>query len=475
MRRTLMVLGLLLVLMGCIRPHYEQQFVDIPCSWRIDTNEADTICNIRWWEQFNDPVLNELIEMSLEYNQDIQVAINRVFEFYAQYKVVGSQEFPQLAGNATYNRIQTSKDIPGGLPLGVKRINNDFQLFLNLTWELDFWGRISGATEAAFADMLSTVEARRAVVLTVVSSVANAYIVLRQLDAQLAVSKKTLATRIESLKLAQSRFELGETSELEVKQAEAEAETAIISMLEFQRDIPQQENLLSILVGQNPHDIIRGIELNSFHYPVDIPAGLPSDLLIRRPDIVEAENLLIAANARVTEARALYFPQLELTGMYGGESDHLHNLLSSPAEMWQYGVGAVQDVFDAGRVYYDVKRSEAIRNEALFHYREVILTAFKEVNNALIACKMNKELVKEHKKQVAILTDVLFLSNLRYAEGEVDYLNVLDAERLLFTAELTLVQSEADNFNAVVALYSALGGGWVDDADAEAVSYVICD
>lgn len=477
MRKTWLILGLLFVLVGCVRPIYEPQYVDIPPSWRLEASEADTICNVRWWEQFEDPVLNDLIEQALEYNQDIQVAINRVFEFYAQFRVVGSQEFPQLNGNATYNRIKSSLDAPavGGQPLGFKRINNDFQLFLSLTWELDFWGRISGATEAAFADMLSTVEARRAVVLTVVSSVANAYIVLRQLDAQLAVSKKTLASRIESLNLAKSRFELGETSELEVKQAEAEAQTAVISMLEFQRDIPQQENLLSILVGQNPRDIERGRELRTFHYPIEIPAGLPSNLLTRRPDIVEAEDELIAANARVTAARALFFPQFELTGMYGGESTRLNNLLSNPAEMWQFGIGAVQDLFDAGRVYYDVKRAEAIRNEALFHYREVILNAFKEVNDALIKVRMNKELVLEHQKQVAILTDVLFLSNLRYAEGEVDYLNVLDAERLLFTAELTLVQSEADNFNAVVSLYSALGGGWVDDADARAVSYVICD
>lgn len=473
MHRLLWVV-LLCVLTGCIKPHYERQYVDIPESWRVATNEESTVCNMRWWEQFHDPILNQLIETSLKNNQDIHVAISRVFEFFAQFRIISSELYPAINGNALFNRFQSSLEVPGGLPLGVKRINNDFQLFLNLSWELDFWGRVSGASEAAFADMLATVQARRAVVLTVVTSVANAYIVLRQLDAQLAVSKKTLKSRIDSLNLAKSRFELGETSELEVKQAEAEAETAVISMLEFERQIPQQENLLSILVGANPRYIERGVEIAAFNYPITIPAGLPSDLLIRRPDIVEAEDQLVAANARVTEARALYFPQINLTGMFGNESDQLKNLLTGPAQMWQYGLSALQYIFDAGKVNYTVERAVAIRDEALFNYRQVILNAFREVDDALIACKLNQELVKEHAKQVQILTDVLYLSNLRYAEGEVDYLNVLDAERLLFSAELTQVQSQADNFNSVVALYGALGGGWVDDADAAAVSQAVC-
>ncbi|CCB87052.1 MULTISPECIES: efflux transporter outer membrane subunit [Parachlamydia] len=491
MKRWALVLFLLLSLIGCIRPYYDRQYVDLPDEWRLQNNDDSTLCNVGWWKQFDDPVLDELITVALKNNQDLQVAINRVYEYYSLYRVESAPLFPFLTGNVSYNRFKSSIALPSALepsqnintfnsntPIspGVSRINNDFLASLNLNWELDFWGRIRSASDAAYADMLGQIEARRTVIITVVTSVINAYITLRELDAQLEISKKTLQSRTRSLELAVNRFNVGETSRLEVRQAESEVKTAAISVLEFERSIPQQENLISILLGENPHSILRGKALDAFKYPVKIPLGLPSDLLTRRPDIVQAEYNLIAANAHVTQARALFFPQFTLMGIYGSESDRISLFLTSPAEFWQYGISAVQTIFDAGQIYYRVETEKARRDELLFTYRQTILTAFREANDALIACQKNQQLVIEHTSQVKVLSDYLQLAKLRYVEGEVDYLTVLDAERSLFRSQLDLVQSQAENFSAVVQLYKALGGGWVTDADNTAINPVVsCD
>ncbi len=473
MHRSLALLVFFLTLASCLRPYYDSPpCVNVPETWRMDFDEGSTLCNLRWWEQFHDPVLNQLIITALKNNQDLQVAVNRVIEFYDQYRVVSSALLPLVTGTASFNRVENSLVGPIPPTTGVPRITNDYQAFLNLSWELDFWGRVRSASDAAYAQMLSQIEARRAVVVKVVSSVANAYITLRALDGQLEVSKKTLESRIESLNLAQSRFELGETSELEVIQAKAEAEIAIISMIQFQRAIPIQENLISILLGESPRAIERGIAIQAFQYPANIPAGIPSDLLLRRPDILEAEDNLFATNALVSEARALFFPQINLTSMYGSESQKLHNLLISPAEMWQYGITAVQTLFDAGSIYYQFEEAKAVRQEAYFAYYQTILNAFREVEDGLDSYQKDRELVAEHQRQVKILSDYLYLAQLRYNEGEIDYLNVLDAERSLFDAQLALVQAQADSFTSVVGLYSALGGGWVLDADNQALDEV---
>ncbi|MBA3722255.1 MAG: efflux transporter outer membrane subunit [Parachlamydiaceae bacterium] len=458
-------LSLLFLLTGCFRPHYEPPYVNTPVEWRLETDEASTLCNLRWWEQFQDPALNEYILIALRNNQDLKIAIYRVFEYYARLGVVKSDQYPNVTGTASYNRIKSSIAVPTGLPIGINRINNDFQAFLNLNWQLDIWGKIYSETEAANAEYLNQIEVRRGVVQTIVTSVANAYIRLRQLDSQLNVSKRTVESRIESLNLAVIRFQLGETSELEVKQAESELEVAVIAAIEFEREIPIQENLLSILMGDNPHAIARGRSIEAFQYPFNIPAGIPSDLLLRRPDIIGAEDLLIAANARITVARALFFPQFNLTGLYGSESDKLHLLLTSPAEMWRYGASAVQTIFDANRTSYLLKIAQSQTDEAVHNYKQTILNAFREVDDALISYKKNRELVLEHEKQVNVLSDYLHLAQLRYQEGEIDYLNVLDAERSLFNAQLDLVQAQSESFIAVVQLYGALGGGWIIDAD----------
>lgn len=477
MRKILWIVACALLLNSCFRPNYEAQYVNIPDDWRFSINDGDTLCNARWWEQFDDPVLNELIMIALRNNQDINVAIMRVCEYYAKLGVVNANMYPFVNGNAAFNRTQTSLATPlGGLNTDsipgftkLPRITNDFLATFSLAWQLDFWGQLASATEAAYAEYLGSIEARRAVVMTVVTAVANGYITLRSLDAQLLVAIETRKSREESLKLAKNRFEFGETSELEIVQAEAELEIAILRQIEFERDIPIQENLLSVVLGENPHAIERGSTIAGFDYPLTIPAGLPSDLLYRRPDIIEAEDRLIAANARVTEARALYFPQINFMGYYGNESDKLHRLFTSPANIWQWGFAALQPIYNSGQIYYQVAEAEAVRNEALFAYRQVILKAFAEVNSSLIAYHKNLELVRENQKQVKILSRYVQLATLRYNEGEVDYLNVLDAERSLFDAQLELVVAQANSFTAIVELYNALGGGWVLDADAIAI------
>lgn len=471
MHRVIFACILIFSLTACFRPHYTRQYVDIPDNWRLDTDEGTTLCNYSWWTQFDDPILDELILVALRNNQDLKVAISRVSEYYANYRVVYANFFPFVTGQALYSRTQYSIAEPtfaGGVPgtsSHTGRIFNNYESLLNLSWQIDIWGQIESATEVALAQFLAQVEARRAIVMMVVSSVANTYIKLRALDAQLAIAMQTLNSRLESLKLAETRFHLGETSELEVIQQEAEVEIAAIRKLTYERAIPQVENLLSVLLGENPHSIMRGKSINQFNYPIDIPAGLPSDLLARRPDIVEAEDLLIAANAQVFEARTQFFPQIFLTGFWGSESFQIRDFLTNPATTWQYAVNATMPIFNAGQTMYQVDVAKAQRDEALYEYRQKILTAFREVNDALVDVRMNKKLLVEHQKQVKVLGEYYHLAWLRYDEGEVDYLNVLDAERELFDAQLDEVQAQADNFEAVVNLYNALGGGWVYQAD----------
>lgn len=473
---------LLIFLSSCLRPNYRPQPVLIPQHWRIDANDGSTLCNSEWWKQFDDEVLDDLIRIGIENNLDLMVAINRVKEYYALYRVAMAPLFPFIDGEASYTRFKLSSALPfdpssgtggtggatGGitsLPTGFPTIFNAYYGALSLNWELDFWGRIYSTTEAAFADLMSQVEARRAVLLTVVTSIASTYINLRKLDSQLLIAKKTVKSRLQSLELAENRFHLGETSKLEVQQAEALVQTAKISQLELERSIPEQENMLSVLLGQDPQWIERGKTIENFAYPVDVPAGIPSELLLRRPDLRQSEDQLIATNARVAAARALYFPQILLTGLYGSQSTLLEQFLTTPATFWQYGVSAMQTVFDAGKTYYNVDAAMARRDQALFTYKQNILTAFKEVNDALNQTVMNQKLYLQHRTQVEVVSEYLHLSQLRYSEGEIDYLNVLDAERAVFDAELAFVQSQADNFLAVVKLYGALGGGWVFEED----------
>lgn len=462
-------LSCFLLLSSCtLHPPYQRPFVEAPCDWRLESNDISTEVNANWWVEFQDPVLDALIGEALHNNLNLQIAVFRVLEYRARVDQVRAELLPKFdltgGANRTQLSLETNQVTPGSL-----RITSIFDFLANVSYELDIWGRIRSATEASFADFFAQIENRRAVVLSLVSAVAEAYIQLRQYDKQLAISRQTLQSRLESFRLAEARFQGGLTSELEVTQAASEMETAAAQVKEFEILVPQQENLLSLLVGRNPGEIERGDTLDTLQMPPFIPEGLPSELLEQRPDIRQAEQALVAANARIGQARALFFPQITLTGFYGGESLQLKDLFTDPARTWLYGFNFMQLLFDAGKTSAKVEEVMALKCEAYYNYLYTIQTAFKEVNDALILNRKSLELVDVQRRRVEILSASLRLATLQYDNGQTDYLNVLDAQRNLFAAQLDYVAAQGESFLSVVGLYKVLGGGWVLDADSTVV------
>lgn len=460
---------LLFVCYSCVmHAPYERPDIDVPHSWRLEADEGETLCNFRWWEQFHDQVLNDLIMQALAYNNDLKVAIARVWEFWDNYIIVRSPLFPQISGNASASRVQQSL-LAAPLFPGTSRINNLYETYGSVSYEVDIWGQTISAAEAAFDEFLAQIDNRQTVVQTLVCEVATAYFVLRQYDDQLNISKQTYQSRVQSYELAKARWLGGLTSEMEVKQAESEMETALIEVYQLEILQQQQENRICFLTGQNPGPILRGDSLHTLTQPPAIPAGLPSDLLQQRPDILRAEALLAAANANIGVARAQFFPQITLTGQYGNESTALHNLFTNPAVTWTYGINLLQPIFTGGRLTAQLDQAEVLTLEALYTYLNTVLRAFVEVDDALIFHQNSLKLVEVQNKQVSVLTDYLHLATLQYDNGQTDYLNVLDAERRLFEAQLNYANALANSFISVVSLYKALGGGWIVDADCIAL------
>ncbi len=464
MFRILPLTFVILIIASCnFKPYYERPCSEVPETWRYPANESSVEANIAWWEQFNDDHLNCLINDALIYNYDLRAAAARVWEFYAQYKIVRSQLYPQVDGTASGYRQQLS-ELTNFIPPTFPRIFNVFTTLLNLNWELDVWGQLRNETEAALYQLFAEEEVRRTVVLTVVSSVAETYMQLLQYDKQLKISRDTLKSRQESFELAKYRFEGGVTSEMPVKQAESEVEDAAAQVLQFELLVQQQENLLSILVGHAPTSIERGT-LDELGLPFNVPTGLPSEIIEQRPDIRRAEDLLISANANIGAAIAQYFPQFSLTGYYGNQSRQLKNLFSGPAQMWQYGLQFLQPIYTGGLLTAQVELAEAEYCEELNLYQQTILTALKEVSDALIAHSQALELIKVQAKSVEVLGDYLHLATLQYNNGQTDYLNVLDAERKLFNAQLNYAEAQGNSFISMVEIFRTLGGGWIVDAD----------
>ena len=356
MLRRFPIIALLSLSSACVmHKPYSRPCMDIPPGWRLAVNENDTIVNIKWWEQFQDPVLSDLIEDALRDNLDLKVAIARVQEFLAQYKIVRSQLFPQITGSASEVRQEQSLSL-SPVPPGGNRIFNTYNLGLNLSFEIDIWGRLLSETESAWAIYCETVEARRTVILTLISSVASTYITLCQYDKQLEIAERTLKSRQESYDLAKERYLGGLTSEMEVKQAESLVDSAKADVSRFEVFQQQTENLLCILVGRNPGPVQRGVTLTQLTLPFDVPTGMPSDLLENRPDILQAEELLIAANANIGQAVAQAFPSISLTGSYGNASLELHDLLTGFSRTWQIGTSLVQSIYSGGRITAQIKR-----------------------------------------------------------------------------------------------------------------------
>lgn len=455
-------LFLSLLLAGCfqIGPDYEKPEVEIPQSWRFTPAETAEAGDSRWWEQFGDPKLTQLIELALTNNRDLKKATASVEEYIGLYGTSRSVLFPQLTGSGSGADQGISDMTYGAAPTSAFQ---SYQAALNLSWQVDIWGNLRRATEAAKANLYVQEEVRRGVVLTLVSSVANAYVQLLELDQRLDIARRTLSDRQEAYRIAQVRFNGELNSDSQVKQAESEVHNATVQLVVLENLMAQQEHQLSVLLGRNPGAIERGLHLGELHLPA-IPAGLPSELLSRRPDIRQAEQSLIAANANIGVAKGQYLPQFTITGAQGGASAQLSSLLSGPAAAWSLGGALAMPIFTAGKVSGQVKSAEARQQEALYNYQTVLLQAFQETENALINNIKVHEQVVALDHQVASLREYLRLAWLRYNNGLTNYLEVLDAQRNLFNIELALATGKSNALQARVNLYKAFGGGWINVA-----------
>jgi len=465
MRRLAILFLAALAFAGCaVGPDYVRPTADSPPSWRVTEKQADNAADTAWWGQFDDPVLDNLIRVALQENLDLRIAAARVDEFAGRYGFVRADLFPQVGAGASAGRERITGDTGNTLPAGYNLTTSSYSAVLNAGWEVDIWGRIRRATESARADLVGTEEGRRAVILSLVGSVAGSYVNLLDLDRQLEIARNTAKSRGESLELFRMRFEGGVTSEVEYVQVKSQYEEAMATIPAIEKAIAQQENALSVLLGRNPGPIPRGKTIDRLALPA-IPAGLPSDLLERRPDLRQAEQALISANAQIGVAKAAYYPTIGLTGFFGSASADLSNLFTGPAKVWGYSVPVSMPIFTAGKIAGSVQAAEAIQQQALAGYRKSIQNAFREVDDALVDQARTREQLSSQGRQVDALRKYLELANLRFDNGYTSYLEVLDAERSLFNAQLSYVQNQGVLFQAVINLYKAMGGGWVTEAD----------
>jgi multidrug efflux system outer membrane protein len=465
MRRMLIVCIIMTWVAGCmVGPDYMRPSIDTPANWRFEEKEVRNLANTAWWEQFNDPVLNQLVSTALQENKDLRIATARIEEFFGRYFSTRGDQFPLGAGSAGASRQHLSEKDSIQPIDGKDNAFNFYQAFLGASWELDFWGKFRRATEAARAQLLATEESRRTVVLTLVSAVAAAYVDLRALDKQLEITRKTAQTRKETLDLFQLRFDKGVISEVDLSQAQSEYADALARIPDFERAISRTENALSVLLGRNPGPIPRGLSVDELILPA-VPAGMPSELLERRPDIRQAEQLLIAANANIGVAKSLYFPTISLTGDLGLESTSLSNLFTSAARTWSYGVPVSVPIFTAGRIGGEVKAAEAIQQQALCSYQQVIQNAFREMEDALIDRSKSGQRLDALSLQRKALRNYARLARLRYDQGYTSYLEVLDAERSLFNVELSYTAGQNTLFRSLIDIYKSMGGGWVEKAE----------
>ena len=463
MKRCVVLLSAAALLnVGCtVGPRYKRPTVAVPGSYRGAAPEqaapppTTSLGDQKWWDVFQDEQLRALIHSALQQNYDVRIAASHVLEAQAQLGITRADQFPALSAGAAIADVRTaqSKFLPA-FETSTGQVN------VSAAWELDFWGKFRRATEAARANLLATEWARQEVVSTLVANVAAAYFQLRALDLELEISKRTLSSRQESLRLTRILADGGSTSLLDVRQAEQLVFTASAEVPALEQQIEQQENVLSILLGQNPADVPRGQTLTEQRQPPEIPAGLPSTLLERRPDLREAEEQLIAANAEIGVARAAYFPQISLSGTSGFQSSALSNLFTGPAGAWSFGASLTQPIFTAGRLRSGVRLAEARQETALLVYQQSIQTAFRSVSDALVAYRKTREFRVQEEFLFQSAQDAARLSHMRYTGGVTGYLEVLTNETNAFSAELALVQARQNELLTLVQLYQALGGGW---------------
>ena len=446
---------------GCrVGPNYHRPVVQPPTAFRdLSENpqaqaQAASYADLPWWQVFQDPQLQELIRTALKQNYDLQLATERINAARAQVAISRSRLFPQVQGNS---------DFSGGKEHNFQTKSNFLLLTADAAFQLDFFGRLRRATEASRAELLATEDARQTVILTLVSDVAGTYFALLQLDLQLEITRETVKTQQDSVKLTNLRVEHGVATRLDVLQAQQVLDSANAQIPDLERRIAQEENAISILLGNYPQAVPRGRPLVEQPLPPEVPPGMPSSLIERRPDIREAEQVLVSANAQIGVAKAQFFPQIALTGSGGGSfgrSSAFSSLMSSQVGIWSYGAQMSQPIFTGGALRGNLRAAESQHQQALISYRQTIQRAFGDVSDALIGYEKLHQVRVRQEDTVKDLQESVRLSDMRYRGGTTTYLEVLDGQRSLFSAELTLAEARGTEYQSLVQLYRALGGGW---------------
>ena len=452
-------------LWGCmtVGPDYKRPQVETPDQWPgATTSEA---VSATWWKAYADPVLDQMIDEALVHNLDLRRAIARVDEARSALGITRADQYPGVSANASASRNRISQSSTISVPPGVDPTYNDYRATLNVSYEIDFWGKYRRATEAARADLLGSQFNREAVRLTLIADVARGYFALRALDAQVAITRRTISTRQASTALQRMRYEAGVASEFELRQVEAETAQAQALLPAIEQRLAIQETALAVLIGRSPRAIVaqpvdRGIAIDALTAPPSVPAGLPSEILERRPDLRQAEQSLVAANARIGQAKAAYYPSISLTGFFGAESSTLSSLFNAQSRMWQFAGSAAQTVFDAGRTQSQVGVAQAREQQALAQYQSAIQNAFKDALDALVTQRKAREVMDAEQLRIDALQSAMQLAQLRYDNGVSSLLDVLIAERLLLDAQLTRVEAQRAQLAASADLFKAMGGGW---------------
>ena len=473
-RVAIAVLAAVITASCTVGPAYKRPEVPTPSAFR-GADEAGpaaaSLADVQWFDLFQDPTLTQLVTTALKQNFDLRIAAERVLQARAIARITRADQFPTIDGSADvvgtrFSQTGANKAIPRGIDSDVTYTQAGF----NLGWELDVWGRLRRLTESARAQYFATEEARRGIVTTLVGDVTEAYLALRGLDLELEIARRTRDSATESLRLTETRRDRGVATNLDVRQAEQLLYTAGGQIASIEREVAQTENALSLLLGQLSGDVPRGLALEALKAPPAVPAGLPSALLERRPDIRQAEQELIAANAQIGVAKAEYFPRISLTGFLGGQSRALSDLLTGPARIWTVGAGATVPIFNAGRTGANVRLAEAVQRELVVNYQRAIYTAFREVSDSLTGYRKTADQRAEQERLVDALRASTQLSTQRYQGGVDNYLQVLDAQRNLFQGELDLARLRQLELAAIVQLYRALGGGWTPQAPTTAAA-----
>ena len=441
---------------GCaLNPDYVRPALDMPSQWRPNLADQGDLRS-DWWTLYQDETLNTLISQALEHNHDLAMAIARIDEAKAYLGMARADQLPSISGEAGTSR---------GDPSGLLRVDNTHTLNASAFFEIDLWGKYRRASESARAELLATESAYRTVRLTIIAETARAYFALLSIDNQLATAQDTLKTRIRAEKLYHNRFVEGLSGELEYRQSEVETTTAKAQVQNLEIAQAQAENALAVLIGRTPRQIVeeslsRPVPLDMLSVPVLVPADLPSSLIERRPDIIEAEHMLHAATANIGVAKAAFFPSISLTGQFGWASSEFDSIMAPGFRQWSVGGGLLQPLFQGGRLKAQLEAANARQREAYALYHKTVSNAFREVLDALTANRITRERLVTIQTQVKKLRRTLVLANLRYESGHTNFLEVLDAQRALFNSEIELARAYQAQLDAVTNLCQALGGGW---------------